>query len=86
VPAAPVDWDFIYCLIIDRTGWSWEYIDDQMDIPRLLKMNRYWRTNPPVREMVQAYLGIAADDDKPARQDSNVDELIALFGGIGGKI
>lgn len=59
-----------------------------MDVPRLLKMNRYWRTNPPVREMVQAYLGIeiAGDDDKPTRQDSNVDELIAIFGGIGGKI
>lgn len=59
-----------------------------MDIPRLLKMNRYWHTNPPVREMIQAYLGIeiTSDDDKPARQDSNVDELIAIFGGIGGKI
>jgi hypothetical protein len=59
-----------------------------MDIPRLLKMNRYWHTNPPVREMVQAYLGIEinTDDDKPTRQDNDLDGLIALFGGIGGSL
>jgi hypothetical protein len=59
-----------------------------MDIPRLLKMNRYWHTNPPVREMVQAYLGIEinTDDDKQARQDNDLDGLIALFGGIGGSL
>ena len=59
-----------------------------MDIPRLLKMNQYWRTHPPLREMVQAYLGIEinTDDDKPARQDNDVDGLIALFGGIGGSL
>ena len=60
-----------------------------MDIPRLLKMNRYWRAHPPLREMVQAYLGIeiGADDDREvARQDSDMDGLIALFGGIGGSL
>ena len=58
-----------------------------MDIPRLLKMNRYWRTHPPLREMVQAYLGIEpdADDDRQgAGQD--LDGLIAIFGGIGGNL
>lgn len=60
-----------------------------MDIPRLLKMNRYWRAHPPLREMVQAYLGIeigAEDDREVAKQHNEVDGLIALFGGIGGSL
>ena len=82
-----VDWDFIYCLIIDRTGWSWEYVDDHMDIPRLLKMNQYWRAHPPLREMVQAYLGIEIKtDDSGQEAGQDLDGLIALFGGIGGSL
>ena len=60
-----------------------------MDIPKLLKMNQYWRAHPPLREMVQAYLGIeiGADDGRAvARQDNDMDGLIALFGGIGGSL
>ena len=74
-------------MVIDRTGWSWEYVDDHMDIPRLLRMNRYWRLHPPLREMVQAYLGIEPDADGD-RQDAGQDlnGLIALFGGIGGSL
>ncbi len=74
-------------MIIDRTGWTWEYVDEQMDIPRLIEMNRYWRAHPPVREMVQAYLGIEIRDDRDAGgSQGDVDGLIALFGGIGGRI
>ena len=29
-----------------------------MDIPRLYALRRYWAQHPPLREMVQAYLGI----------------------------
>ncbi len=31
-----------------RTGWSWEYIDDYMTIPRLEALNRHWGQFPPV--------------------------------------
>ncbi len=75
-------------MIIDRTGWSWEYIDDHMDIPRLLKMNKFWRENPPLREMVQAYLGIKIEPVKDAGQQSEQDAeaFIRDFASIGGVI
>lgn len=28
-----------------------------MDIPRLIELNKYWKTNPPVHQSVAAYLG-----------------------------
>ncbi len=73
-------------MIIDRTGWSWEYIDDHMDIPRLLKMNKFWRENPPLRDMVQAYLGIQIETEKDAGQQSEQDaeSFMREFASIGG--
>lgn len=40
------------------TGWTWDYVAESMDIPRLKKMQHYWQDNPPVHVMVAAYLGI----------------------------
>lgn len=60
-----------------------------MDIPRLFAMDKYWRSHPPLREMVQAYLGIKSDDygikDKP-EASGNMDDLLQMFGGIGGSL
>ena len=50
-------------------------------------MNRYWRMHPPLREMVQAYLGIEINmDDGGQHAGQDLDGLIALFGGIGGSL
>ena len=35
-----------------------------MDIPRLYALRRYWARHPPLREMVQAYLGIKPEGIK----------------------
>lgn len=49
------------------TGWSWEYIDEYMTIPRLEKMTEYWSENPPVHVMLSILasgLGIKRADVK----------------------
>ena len=76
-------------MIIDRTHWNWEYIDDHMDIPRLLKMNKFWRSNPPLRDMVQAYLGIQPPDpekDISKQSEDDADAFMREFASIGGAI
>ena len=71
-----------------------------MDVPRLVAMNRFWRTNPPLREMVQAYLGIkietptakptspTAPDQLGAHQNTeqDVEEFAQMFNAIGGSL
>lgn len=84
----------MYCQIIDRTGWSWEYIDTQMDIPRLFALKQYWAKNPPLREMVQAYLGIKTETravtNKPStacsqNTEADLQGFIELFQAAGGR-
>lgn len=51
------DWDLIYAHLMTITGWSWEYIDEYMTIPRLEKMTEYWSENPPVHILLASILG-----------------------------
>lgn len=50
------------------TGWTWDYISEHVDLPRLAALNDYWSVHPPVHVMVAAYLGIGAET-KPKEQD-----------------
>ena len=85
---APVDWDAVYCLLIERTGWTWDTIDDQMDLPRFLALDRHWRRHPPLRDMVQAYLGIRSAEPTQTfgNDQTDLDEFIERFQAAGGSI
>ena len=55
----------MYCYLIDSFGWTWEYIDDHMTIPRMLAINSWQSKYRPqhlmlndIRQMIAAYLGI----------------------------
>jgi hypothetical protein len=39
-------------------GWTWEYVDQHMTLPRLSILNRYWKKHPPVHCMLAMYFGI----------------------------
>jgi hypothetical protein len=55
------DWDEHYGQLVTFTGWTWDYIDQQMTLPRLLALTRVWETCPPVPLsliMISAALGI----------------------------
>ena len=82
----PVDWDAVYCLLIERTGWTWDTIDDHMDLPRFLALDAHWRRHPPLRDMVQAYLGIkpAQPPKTPGNDQADLDAFIELFRAAGG--
>ena len=84
----PVDWDAVYCLLIERTGWTWDTIDSQMDLPRFLALDRHWRRRPPLRDMVQAYLGIEPQiPPEPTGNDqTDLDAFIELFRAAGGSM
>jgi hypothetical protein len=64
-----------------------------MDFPRLFSMNARLRKNPPLRAMVQAYLGIQSPDLAPVKKSENVenseaelDDFIKMFSASGGKV
>lgn len=43
--------------MIAVTGWTWEYIDNYMTLPRLYEMLTYLRKWPPVYKLVAAFIG-----------------------------
>ena len=68
-----------------------------MDIPRLYAMKRYWQQHPPLREMVQAYLGIevkASPKSKTAtpsgggesqNTEADLEDFVRIFQSAGGR-
>lgn len=64
------------------TGWTWDYVEQEVDLPRLTALSGYWRRHPPMHIMVAAYLGVG---DKPARErDEDGTSLFDLFPGSPG--
>jgi hypothetical protein len=39
-------------------GWTFEHIDEFVTLPQLKEMSRFWKKNPPIHQMIAAYLGI----------------------------
>lgn len=38
-------------------GWTWEYIDEFMTVPRLNAILKFWEHAPPVHQMIAGYFG-----------------------------
>lgn len=56
-------------------GWTWEYIDNHMTIPRLLHINKYQQDNPPIHAMIASYFG----DGKKSETNESGESLFDLF-------
>jgi hypothetical protein len=68
-----VTFDFgeVIAHVCASTGWTWDYVAENVDLPRLEALNRYWKGHPPVHVMVAAYFGIKpeAEASDPESQD-----------------
>lgn len=56
------------------TGWTWDYVAENLDLPRIGYLNDYWREHPPVHILVASYMGIKSSKS----QQSEEDEAAAL--------
>lgn len=52
------------------TGWTYEYIDEFVTLPRLNALDAHWAKHPPVHMSVAAFLGIKMQAPPPAAQAS----------------
>jgi hypothetical protein len=69
------DWPAICSHVCSSTGWTWDYVEAELDLPRLLALSEYWRDHPPVHVLVATFL-----DYKPkARSEVNTPEEIEKF-------
>ncbi len=71
----------IYSHLITITGWTWEYIDEQMTLPRLYGLSDYWRDHPPLHILIGAFLGVkpAGKPKTTEQQESDLNQMVADF-------
>ena len=90
-----MNWGELVAGICASTGWTWDYVLEHMDFPRLEALREQWRQFPPLNVLVAHYLGAAkpaataADAVAPDEQtflpstrltDAEFDELLAARG------
>lgn len=65
------------------TGWTWEYIDKSMTLPRWESMCEYWKNNPPQHMLMAIYIGYKPEKPKPK---NDLGELMGMFKAMGGEV
>jgi hypothetical protein len=71
-----VNWDEEYAYIIAGTGWTWEYIDEFMTLPRLNAMRKVWDQYPPVNVTAALFAGIKTERAAtPMREAANAPTI-----------
>lgn len=59
------------------TGWTLEYVGWNIDLPRLITMNKYWLNHPPMHILLAGYVGYKAPDPIEApRTEKEQDEML----------
>src|ERR1035437_579181 len=65
-----LDWDGIMAYTASATGWTWDYIEWNLDIPRLVALNAHWqRLPPPALQLarIASFLGIKPMEVEPTK-------------------
>ena len=65
--------------IVVSTGMAWDQVEDQITIPRMKALYRYWEDHPPVHLIAAAMAGI-----EPRNKQKQYVSPEEFFGGLGG--
>lgn len=70
-----MSWPRLYAHVCANTGWTWQYVRDQLDLPTLDALQAEWQHHPPVHHLVAAYL----DYKPPQATAADSDQQLAQF-------
>lgn len=62
------------------TGWTWDYVSENIDLPRLGHLTKYWNQYPPLHVLKAAEMGYKAPS-KAETKESDLDEAMNTIGG-----
>lgn len=72
----------MYTRLASAFGWTWEYIDEYVTVPRLIEITEYWKQVPPLHEAFAGFFGIGRSSGGSVRPTGGVpaaDENSALL-------
>ena len=89
--AGSVDFGQIYASLIAATGWTWDYIEDHIDLPRYDALMLYYSKNPPVHVMLAGFFGCGPKKSEAIEKASefvpvgnvSADKMTELLKGFG---
>ena len=64
------------------TGWTWDYVAENVDLPRLECLSRYWDRFPPVHVLVASYMGIKPKTEAIEEDNSHdpvLEEITKMY-------
>ncbi len=44
--------------VCHMTGWTWDYVEDTLTVPRLKSLYVEWKKHPPIPILLAAFMGI----------------------------
>lgn len=74
--------------MIDAFGWTWEYIDEEVTLPRLDAIIKHWQQVPPLSVSAAAIasalgVGPAAKREKKTSGEQDPSALLEMLGASG---
>ena len=67
-------WGELYALFCLETGWTWEYVDEEMTLSRADEFVKLWKITPPLRRVLTSIavaLGMSAPTTKSTLKDGD---------------
>lgn len=65
--------------MVTRTGWTWEYVEEELDFPRYTALLKHWRRHPPADLLLAARYGFKPPPDPDAVIVNDPTEVAALL-------
>lgn len=60
------------------TGWTWDYVATNIDLPRVQHLGDYWQQHPPMHILLAAHVGYKAPTPPSEAEEQ---EALDMFGG-----
>lgn len=70
----PEQWPEVCAHLVACTGWTWCYIEAEVDLPRLAALNACWKYHPPTHLLLAAFMGLEGPP-KPVSPEESEREI-----------
>lgn len=90
-----MNWQLLTAQLCTVMGWTWEYVEEHMTLPRLYALIETWKQQPPAAvSLANIARALGWKPAEPARARSrdrsrpkrSREELLAMFGGVDGVV
>lgn len=74
----------VFAHVCASTGWTWDYVEESLDFPRLSALSQYWQQHPPTHVLLAARYEYKPPSKKGAGINTTDDiaALVQAFGGV----